>query len=367
MIRLAGRPQELRLARGDHAASRRGGQGRGGLHHRAVGLGQVDACCAASTGWRPTTAATIRVDGHPRRPATGAGIKAIRTRVSMVFQRFNLFPHRTALENVDRGADLREGRAARRRRRTAAATCWRGSAWPTRPTPTRRSSPAASSSASPSRARWRCSPRRSCSTSRPPRSIPSSSARCCGVMRALADEGMTMVVVTHEMGFAREVADRVLFLDGGVVVEQGPAPRSSPTRSTRARRISCAACCARSDDGLNDDMAEPFPLHLRSGPPPPRPRRATPPLDAVRARRCRDRRRRLLPGSRPPYTSPSAGSDVVVLEAREPGFGGSGRNGGQVIPGLKYDPEDLVAKFGRERRRALDRGSPAARPTWSST
>jgi polar amino acid transport system ATP-binding protein len=44
-----------------------------------------------------------------------------------------------------------------------------------------------------------------------------------GVMRTLAEQGMTMVVVTHEMGFAREVADRVLFLDGGVIVEQGPA------------------------------------------------------------------------------------------------------------------------------------------------
>jgi polar amino acid transport system ATP-binding protein len=43
------------------------------------------------------------------------------------------------------------------------------------------------------------------------------------VMKSLADEGMTMLVVTHEMGFAREVADRVLFLDGGVIVEQGPA------------------------------------------------------------------------------------------------------------------------------------------------
>ncbi len=44
-----------------------------------------------------------------------------------------------------------------------------------------------------------------------------------GVMRDLANEGMTMVVVTHEMGFALEVADRVLFIDGGVIVEQGPA------------------------------------------------------------------------------------------------------------------------------------------------
>jgi len=43
------------------------------------------------------------------------------------------------------------------------------------------------------------------------------------VMRDLAHKGMTMVVVTHEMGFAREVADRVLFLDGGRIVEEGPA------------------------------------------------------------------------------------------------------------------------------------------------
>ena len=44
-----------------------------------------------------------------------------------------------------------------------------------------------------------------------------------GVMRSLAEDGMTMAVVTHEMGFAREVADRVLFIDGGVVAEHGPA------------------------------------------------------------------------------------------------------------------------------------------------
>jgi polar amino acid transport system ATP-binding protein len=53
------------------------------------------------------------------------------------------------------------------------------------------------------------------------------------VMRNLAKEGMTMLVVTHEMGFAREVADRVVFMDGGVVVEEGVAERviSAPTQS----------------------------------------------------------------------------------------------------------------------------------------
>jgi len=50
---------------------------------------------------------------------------------------------------------------------------------------------------------------------------PETVGEVLGVMKNLADEGMTMMVVTHEMGFAREVADRVLFMDGGVVVEQG--------------------------------------------------------------------------------------------------------------------------------------------------
>ncbi|GAA3353672.1 hypothetical protein GCM10017744_008060 [Streptomyces antimycoticus] len=68
------------------------------------------------------------------------------------------------------------------------------------------------------------------------------------VMRALADEGMTMLVVTHEMSFAREVADRVVFMDDGVIVEEGGPeqvvsdpvhPRTgpfSPGCSTRPRR-----------------------------------------------------------------------------------------------------------------------------------
>ena len=46
-----------------------------------------------------------------------------------------------------------------------------------------------------------------------------------GVMRSLAEDGMTMLVVTHEMGFARRVADRVVFMDAGSIVEQGPAER----------------------------------------------------------------------------------------------------------------------------------------------
>jgi ABC-type polar amino acid transport system ATPase subunit len=56
------------------------------------------------------------------------------------------------------------------------------------------------------------------------------------VMRQLADDGMTMVVVTHEMGFAREVASRVLFMDGGHIVEQNePAEFFAHPQSDRLR------------------------------------------------------------------------------------------------------------------------------------
>ena len=61
------------------------------------------------------------------------------------------------------------------------------------------------------------------------------------VIRSLAEDKMTMVIVTHEMAFARDVADRVVFMDGGVVVEEGPAreliqnPREERTRQFLAR------------------------------------------------------------------------------------------------------------------------------------
>lgn len=70
---------------------------------------------------------------------------------------------------------------------------------------------------------------------------PELTAGVLRVIRGLAAENMTMVVVTHEMDFAREVADRVVFMDGGVIVEEGPAeqvldnPREGRTRAFLAR------------------------------------------------------------------------------------------------------------------------------------
>ena len=59
-----------------------------------------------------------------------------------------------------------------------------------------------------------------------------------GVMRDLAHDGMTMIVVTHEMGFARDVADRVVFMDGGVIVEDGtPSEVFDHPKSERTKRF----------------------------------------------------------------------------------------------------------------------------------
>ena len=63
------------------------------------------------------------------------------------------------------------------------------------------------------------------------------------VMVALAREGMTMMVVTHEMGFARKVADRVIFMDQGEIVEDAPRRTSSASPAASVRSSSCPRSC----------------------------------------------------------------------------------------------------------------------------
>jgi len=72
---------------------------------------------------------------------------------------------------------------------------------------------------------------------------PELVAEVLNVIRGLAESGMTMLIATHEMGFARDIADRVCFLDAGVILEQGPprqiftAPRHERTRQFLQRII----------------------------------------------------------------------------------------------------------------------------------
>ena len=149
-------------------------------------------------------------------------IVAIRTQVSMVFQRFNLFPHRTALENVIEGPIYvkNEPRAeAIDRGRALLAKVGLAEKADTYP--------AQLSGGQQQRvaiARALAMQPKAILFDEPTSALdPELVGDVLSVMRRLADDGMTMVVVTHEMGFAREVADRVLFIDGGVIVEQGAA------------------------------------------------------------------------------------------------------------------------------------------------
>ncbi|MDQ2780820.1 MAG: amino acid ABC transporter ATP-binding protein [Pseudomonadota bacterium] len=150
------------------------------------------------------------------------GIKAIRTRVSMVFQRFNLFPHRTALENVIEGPVFVKGepraQALQRGRDLLARV---GLADKADAHPSQLSGGQMQRVAI---ARALAMQPEAILFDEPTSALdPELVGEVLAVMRTLAEEGMTMAVVTHEMGFAREVADRVLFIDGGVIVEHGPA------------------------------------------------------------------------------------------------------------------------------------------------
>ncbi len=141
----------------------------------------------------------------------------------MVFQRFNLFPHMTALQNVIE-APLRvrspERRAsARDERGRVAATA---SAWPTRSTRI----PGQLSGGQQQRvaiARALAMKPKLMLFDEPTSALdPELVGEVLDVMKDLARDGMTMIVVTHEIGFAREVGDTLTFMDGGVVVESGP-------------------------------------------------------------------------------------------------------------------------------------------------
>ena len=149
-------------------------------------------------------------------------IVAIREKVAMVFQRFNLFPHRTALENVIEGPVYvkREPRAAAVERARAllvrVGLAGKEDEYPHRLSGGQQQRVAI--------ARALAMQPQAILFDEPTSALdPELVGEVLAVMRLLASEGLTMIIVTHEMGFAREVADRAIFIDGGKIVEQGPA------------------------------------------------------------------------------------------------------------------------------------------------
>ena len=163
----------------------------------------------------------IRVEGA-RVDNKAPSIVAIRTQVSKVFQRFNLFPHRTALENVIEGPIyVKKEPPAEAFERGRALLAQVGLAEKADAYPGQLSGGQQQRVAI---ARALAMQPKAILFDEPTSALdPELVGEVLGVMRKLADDGMTMVVVTHEMGFARDVADRVLFIDGGIIVEQGAA------------------------------------------------------------------------------------------------------------------------------------------------
>jgi polar amino acid transport system ATP-binding protein len=151
---------------------------------------------------------------------TNKAVAAQRREIGMVFQRFNLFPHKTALENIMEAPIQVKGEKKDQARERALALLARvGLA----------DKPAAYPAQLSGGQQQRVAIARALAMApklmlfdEPTSALdPELVGEVLAVMRELAREGSTMIVVTHEMSFAREVADHVVFMDGGVVVEEG--------------------------------------------------------------------------------------------------------------------------------------------------
>jgi polar amino acid transport system ATP-binding protein len=164
---------------------------------------------------------------------TDKAIAAQRREIGMVFQRFNLFPHMTAFENVLEGpVQVKREKPQEARRRAAELLDRVGLADKAHHYPAQLSGGQQQRVAI---ARALAMQPKLMLFDEPTSALdPELVGEVLGVMRELATDGMTMIVVTHEMGFARDVADRVVFMDGGVVVEQGD-PREVISNPQHAR------------------------------------------------------------------------------------------------------------------------------------
>ncbi|HVO55509.1 MAG TPA: amino acid ABC transporter ATP-binding protein [Solirubrobacterales bacterium] len=160
-----------------------------------------------------------------RGPGSGTGesswnLDFVRQRVGMVFQQFNLFPHKTALENVTMAPEKVLGKSKREAEASATALLERVGLGDRMTQYPERLSGGQQQRVAIARA-LAMEPHVMLFDEVTSALDPELVKEVLDTMRELASEGMTMLVVTHEMGFAKEVGDQVVFMDGGVIVEQG--------------------------------------------------------------------------------------------------------------------------------------------------
>ena len=178
----------------------------------------------------------IRVDGTELTDDPGS-VAAIRSEVGMVFQQFNLFPHLTVLQNLTLGPTRARGLSRREAEERARMYLER-----VKIPEQAEKRPAQLSGGQQQRvaiARSLCMEPKVMLFDEPTSALdPEMIAEVLDAMVELAEEGMTMVVVTHEMGFAREVADQIAFMDAGEIVETGaPAEFFEAPKSRRCQKF----------------------------------------------------------------------------------------------------------------------------------
>jgi glutamate transport system ATP-binding protein len=186
-------------------------------------------------GLETVDAGEVRFDGRP--VSAGKGLPALRAQIGFVFQQFHLFPHMTVLQNIALAPVKVKGIAAPRARATAGELLERvGIAEKAGQYPADLSGGQQQRVAI---ARALAMDPQLMLFDEPTSALdPEMIREVLDVMRDLARDGMTMLVVTHEMGFAREVCDRLVFIDGGQIVEEGPpAEFFANARSERAREF----------------------------------------------------------------------------------------------------------------------------------
>lgn len=163
------------------------------------------------------TSGEVYIDGEL---VTSQNINEIRTKMGMVFQNFNLFPHMTVLENVNcapinvKGVSKADAEAKAMELLTRVGLDNKANAYPRSLSGGQQQRVAI--------ARALAMDPEIMLFDEPTSALdPEMVGEVLDVMKDLAKEGLAMIVVTHEMGFAKEVADKVIFMDEGVIVEQG--------------------------------------------------------------------------------------------------------------------------------------------------